>query len=176
MSKASAAIESKRELYEKAKAATPKNADGSVNETAVIESLAAIIDFDENVARLRIAKTIINDLCKASPEPYGQLSFPGVGTWGWEPTRLIRSEGKLIENAKATLPYKLDDAQRSSDHAADSQASARRKQYESTVFTKWATAEMEKGRRMDELTWGECVEAIGVYDPLGSNDASEAQP
>ena len=162
-------------MYEQAKAKTPKNADGSVSEADLRRELKRIIPFDEDAIREREAKRIINSLCKPVPGHHeGQLCFEGFGTWSYDPHLLIRSDdGLLIENYKATPRFKLADARRSARHADEALASSRRKQHESDVFMEWALEQQRKGIKETDITWGCCIEALGVLNPLGTDDSDE---
>ena len=92
-----------------------------------------------------------------------QLSFPGFGTWPWEPRRLVRSgDGDLIENRMASLRFKLADAQSSGKDVDEARASYRRKKHEADVFTAWTIEQRQAGALHAELTWGRCVEALGL--------------
>lgn len=168
-------LDNYRTIYEKAKTAAKQNADGSVAESEMVLRLMDLINIDVASEKERKAKQIIDALCKSkSDHAEGQLCFPGFGSWDWEPLRLVRSEhGNLIENAKATLPFKIADTQRSERHAADAQASSRRKRHEVDVFTAWTVQQMQEGVPSAELTWGRCIEELGVHDPLAPPSTDE---
>jgi hypothetical protein len=86
--------------HETAKACSAGSPDGSVPEAEVCSQCKRIVDIDDDAEREGMAKHIIDTLCEeGTDEDSGQLSFPGFGTWHWEPRRLVRSDnGDLIEN------------------------------------------------------------------------------
>jgi hypothetical protein len=80
------------------------------------------------------------------------------------PERQRRLDRKQV----ATLRFKLADAQRSGKHVEQAQMSYRPKKHEADIFSAWTIEQIQAGAPPAELTWGRCVEALGLHDPLVS--------
>jgi len=91
--------------------------DGSYREIDLLEELAKLLPIDLAREKLKKAKKLIDNLAKpGSTEPDGQLSLPGLNPYDYEPDRLVRdNSGNIVENSKATPPFKTAEAQRARD-------------------------------------------------------------
>lgn len=129
--------------------------DGGVDEQTLIETLAKEIIIDVAEEKIRRAKDLIDRQTKPnSTEPLGQLELPGISQpYPYEPERLIRDDlGKIIEQRRATPPYKRAEAQRASKHAEEAAFHSRIKNEEAGQFSQWAIEQIKKGRKQG-IVW-----------------------
>ena len=157
---------------ENALATLERNDDGSVDEKALIEAVAELIDFDADAERMRRAKAAVNRLRRpGSTAPAGQLTFPTLLPYAYEPRRLIAdNDGHVVEQAEARPEFKRAEAERARNNARRASEWANRKTGESEAYAAWAIEQFRKRRKASEVTFDNFVRESGVWSD------SEAEP
>ncbi len=141
--------------------------DGGVDEQTLIETLAKAITIDVAEEKMRRAKELINRQTKPnSTEAFGQIELPGIVVpYDYEPDRLIRDDlGKIIEQHRATPPYKRAEAQRASKHAEEAAFHSRIKNEEAGQFSQWAIDQIRSGRKQG-ITWKNFINETKIWKP-----------
>lgn len=95
-----------------------------------------------------------------------QLCFPVADTWAFDPDRLIRCDGFLIENSLATLKFKETGAERAEKESREAAEESTKNKREAEIFAKWAIERMDADDAAD-LTWGRCVQELGLVPEEG---------
>lgn len=159
-------IEWENGLVTEAKAHVARDKEQGMQEVALEQALARLIEVDPDKEKLRKAKEIIANQKKhggIDPVTAAQLSLPLGDSYAYEPDRLISDDtGRIIENCKATIRFKQADARRAREKVAEQQVWASRKTEESEIFSSWATEQALKGRPALDLTWGNCIAETGL--------------
>jgi hypothetical protein len=165
-----------QEAIDMALAVLERNEDGSIDEKALIDEVAGLLDFDElSERRNRATRALKKRRSPGSTEPEGQLELPTLEPYAYEPRRLIAdNEGHVIEQAEAKTRYKTAEAERARDVARRQAYHADRKSIEATHFAQWVIDELGRGRDKADLTFGVFVHEAGVWS--AGNAAPEADP
>lgn len=153
-------------LYEQAVAGVTRAPDGSYREDDLIAELIKLINIDTQREKAKKAKRIIDNLAKpGATEPDGQLCLPGLAPYDFEPERLVRDEyGNVVENQMASPSFKTADARRARKHAREASEWSDRKSEEQEIFGAWAMKQVYAGRPAAEITWGNCVKELGLWN------------
>jgi hypothetical protein len=163
-------------LLDEALAKVKRLKDNGANEEDLIAVLIDAIVIDVAEEKRRRAKEIIDrgTKPKGSP-PHGQLALPGIDPYPWEPKRLIRDDkGRIIEQENATLPYKTAETQRSGKHVEEAVRWNIRRTTETGLYAEWVVAQITKGRKKREITFGNfVVENYWEDDDDGLAEAAE---
>jgi hypothetical protein len=114
----------------------------------------------------------------------GQLDLPGFGTCDYEPERLIRHDGTIIENERALPEYKKADADYAKRRAIELQINAEEATEwadqlaaEASLHAEWAREQTRQGRT--DLTFGRFIREMGyLSEPMrvGPSDADSLVP
>lgn len=152
-----------------------RNEDGSVDEKALIDDVAALLDFDEDQERRNKATRAIKR--RRSPghsTPDGQIAIPGMEPYAYEPNRLVAdNEGHVVEQAKCRPHFKRAEAERARDKAIRQAVWANRKTQESESFAGWSLDQAVNGRPASELTFGSFVLGAGFWREAGVDTEPE---
>lgn len=153
------------QAVESALAALDRNDDGSVDEKSLIEAVAELIDFDADAEKMRRAKAAVHRLRRpGSTAPAGQLTFPALLPYSYEPARLIAdNEGHVVEQAAARPEFKRAEAERARLNARRASEWANRKTGESEAYAAWAIEQLLRGRGLHEVTFDNFVRESGVW-------------
>ena len=140
--------------------------DGGAVEEELVTTLKAYIHINVEEEKERRAKDMIDRRTKPkSTKPDGQLMLPGIDLpYDYEPERLIRDDGgKIIEQRKATPPYKRAEARRANKHLEEAAFWAKIKNEEDGQFAQWAYKQIRKGRKQNEIVWGNFIIEEGIW-------------
>lgn len=159
-------------LYEQAKKGLKRNADQSLVEDQVRAALAKIVrdKMDPDAMANQKAAHIIECLTKQPGEDDEDDDKPtqlrldlGGEVYGYAPTRLIKDAvGNIIEEDKAPLSFVLDELARSSDNLRRASLWNSRKAKKAAHFQRWVVTQQANGRRVLDLTWGNCARETGI--------------
>jgi hypothetical protein len=170
------------DAYAYAWAHARRNADDSRTHEDLVRLVAASIDFDAEEAKLGKARRIIARRMRAGQTAAeGQVVFPGMEHYGYEPHRLLADDdGNLIQNERARMKYKAAEARRAQDDAKRAVDRATREQREHAHFSAWADEQYEAGRDPKEITWDTCVRETGLWkdadpEPAGTDPDDESE-
>ena len=155
-------------IYDAALAAVESDTEEAYDEQKLEDAIFARVEFDVVAEKRRIAKRIISERTKVSDDDVGkgQIKLPFIEPYFWQPDRLVRSDdGRIIQNAKAPLSFKLADLARANRHLADAAKWAERKRREFDEFGKWQAAEARAGRPTLELRFGAFIRESGYLIP-----------
>jgi hypothetical protein len=113
----------------------------------------------------------------------GQLDIPGFGTCDYEPKRLIKHDGRCIDNEDALPEYKKADADYAKRRAIELQTNAEEATEwanqlaaEASLHAEWAQEQTRQGRT--DLTFGRFIREMGyLSEPMrvGPSDADICQ-
>lgn len=144
-----------------------RNDAGAVDQKKLIEAVAELIDFDADGERRQKAQRAVNRRRKpGSTAALGQLAIPGLGSYAYEPDRLVADNaGHLVEQDRALVDFKQAEADRARDNARRQQVTADRKTSESEGHAIWVIAQIQAGRPMKELTFGAYIRDTEVWSP-----------
>jgi hypothetical protein len=159
-------------LYDQASKGLKRNPDKSLVEDEVRKALANLVreKLDIDAMAQQKAAHIIESLTKQEGEDgddgeddsHLQLNLFGEH-YAYNPGRLVKdSAGNIIEEDKATLSFLLAELARSSENVARATKWNSRKARKAAFFQQWVQAEMAKGRKVLELTWGNCAKETGI--------------
>lgn len=139
--------------------------DQGIMEDKLVAVVAEAIHINVDEEKLRRAKDLIDRRTKPkSTETSGQLLLPGLEAYAYEPDRLIRDDaGRIIEQKKATPPYKHAEARRANKHLEEVAVWARIKNEESNQFSEWAYNQIRAGRKQREIVWGTFIIETDVW-------------
>lgn len=156
------------DLLDKAQEITKQNRDGGFPEIDLLTALKGLITIDVDAEAWRKAKSIIDNATKpgSTEETDQQLRLPGLEPYYYEPSRLIRDgNGNIIQQDKATPPYKLAELARATKHLNEATEWAKRKRKETEEYIRWDTEQRKKGRS-ENLTFGDFVREAGFLQVL----------
>jgi hypothetical protein len=163
----------RRDLLAKAKKQTKRQADDAMYENELLIEVEKLIEVDVAAIRRQMAKDVIDSETKpGGTDPTGQLCFPGMERYPYEPDRLIRDDqGRLIEQDKSTSGYKFAESGRAAKHAREAGDWAERKRQETELYAKWVIEKQGEGRTAD-LTFGDFVRESGLFEPFEKANAA----
>lgn len=143
----------------------PRNEDGSVDEKALIDAVAKLIEFDEAQERINKATRAVKRRRKpGSSAPEGQIAIPGMDAYGYEPERLVAdNEGHVVEQRVSRPHFKRAEAERAREAARRHQVWANRKTEESEAFAAWAIEQLGQGRRADAINFDIFLKDAGYW-------------
>jgi len=159
-----------QQIVDEAARGLPRNPDGSLIEGHLRAALARILREKVNLDVIadQRAAAVIDTLTKQAGEDDDeasdalQLSLFGE-SYGYNPQRLIKdSDGNIVEEDRATLPFILAELSRSSEHVRRASLWNSRKARKAEHFQKWVAGELNRGRTAIDLTWGNCIRETGV--------------
>lgn len=141
-----------------------RNPDGTIIESSLVDIVAHAIDFDPDKERLGLAQRIVSRRKKpGQTAPAGKVTLPGLGLREYEPDRLVADDdGNLIENSRATVQHKKAEARRSSANADRANERADQDRSEAALIETWAAEQQRAGRDERELTFGACLDELGL--------------
>jgi hypothetical protein len=144
-----------------------RNDDGGVDEKALIDEVARLIDFDEEQERRgKATRAVRRRRSPRATEPDGKLALFGLEEYGYEPRRLIAdNDGHVVEKDKARPEYKRAEAQRAREVARRQAVWAERKTAENEAYAAWALEQLAKRRKGKDITFGTFVRETGVWSP-----------
>jgi hypothetical protein len=144
-----------------------RNEDGSADEKKLIDEIVELLDFDEQQERRNKATRALNQRKKpGASEPDGQITIPGLGTYGYEPDRLVAdNDDHIVEQAKARPNFKEAEAARARKNARRQQIWADRKTEESALYAEWSLKELASGRDLAEITFDAFVRDADLWGP-----------
>ena len=154
--------------YERALRLVARNEDGGFDEKVFLELLASLMTVDLETEKWNKAKRLLQShSTPGKTEADGQLSLPGLGTYAYEPERLIRDDtGHAIEQRAALPDYKAAEAARAERNADNAQRWARRKTLEARQHAQWALEELAAGRRQyKDAVFGTWVHDADIWSP-----------
>jgi hypothetical protein len=166
--------ERQRELYKEAKAKVKPNENRSVVESQILDVLTAKLleSQDPQIAARRDAIKLIDNLTKHPGEsedddddgPQLKLSLPKHNdTYSYDPERLIKdSVGNIIEEKDAPFDFKVAEMARSGENLHRASTWHTRKTRQVAHFQEWMAKQIEAGRPLRELTWGNCIKETGI--------------
>jgi len=162
------------QAYENAITAVERNEDGGVDDKALIDEVASLVDFDAAKERYSKAKRIVDKHRRpGSSDSDGQLAIPGLEPFAYEPKRLVSDgDGHSIEQAKARPHYVMAEAQRAQKNARHALEHADRKQRLANEFSLWAMRQLAKRRRAADITFDIFVRESGTW----SAESAEPEP
>lgn len=162
------------EAYAKALQNIPREPDGGIDEKALIEEIAHLVDFDEDEERRKHALRVVRGRRKpGTTEAVGQLSIEGFDAFAYEPERLIAdNDGHVIEQGKAPVRYKQAQAERTRETASRWIRFADRAQKETADFAQWVIEGYQTGRDTASMTFDHFVREAGLW----SEEAAEPEP
>jgi hypothetical protein len=160
-----------QQLIDSAKVGLARNPDGSLIEgqlrTALAKILRGKVDLD-TIADQRAAAMIESQTRQPGegegddPPPPMQLSLFG-DSYGYNPLRLIKdSDGNIVEEDAATLPFILSELSRSSENVRRASMWNSRKAQKAVHFQKWIGEARKEGRKETDLKWGNCARETRV--------------
>lgn len=155
-------------ILDQAKEETKRNDDGSFVEDSLIANIKKRLFFDAEREHTNKAKRLLARAKRPGHTPKtGQLILPGFNdSWGFEPDRMVSDEtGNVIENDRVLPRFKAAATTRSSDNLDLVFEQHRRLEAENKVFQAWALEQALAGRKLEELTWGNCVREKGYLKP-----------
>lgn len=143
----------------------PRNDDGGIDEKALIDAVAELIDFNEQQERINKATRAVKRRRKpGSSPPEGQICLPGMEPYGYEPERLVAdNEGHVVEQRTCRPNYKRAEAERSRNVARRHQIWASRKTEESEAYAAWTIEQLASGRRHGEITFDAFLHETGYW-------------
>jgi hypothetical protein len=155
------------EAVDRALSTVPRNPDGSADEKTLIDEIMALLDFDpEQELRNKATRALDRRKKPGASEPDGQITIPGLGTYGYEPDRLVAdNDDHVVEQAKARPNFKEAEAARARKNARQQQIWADRKTEESALFAEWSLKELAAGRDLAKITFDPFVRETGLWDP-----------
>jgi hypothetical protein len=158
-------------LYEQAKKGLKRNKNRSLVEDQVQAALAKLLrdKMDPDAMAMQKAAHIIECLTKQPGEDDDddkpeQLRLDlGGEVYGYVPQRLVKdSVGNIIEEDLAPLSFVLDELARSSANLRRATIWNSRKATKAAHFQRWVAGQMEAGRDILDLTWGNCARETGI--------------
>jgi len=155
--------------YEAATAKLTPAKDGSFDMDDVAEKMADALTIDVRAAQLRQAMADLQ-LLRGDDEddgpgvPAAQLNLFGEGRLvDYDPFRLVLGpRNRVIVHYLATLEYKEEERTRATLNRVRAAEKEARKAREVQLFAAWSGAQAAAGRNPLHLTWGRCVEEIGI--------------
>lgn len=153
------------DAYEYAWRHASRNPDGSIIEGNLVRLVAEHIDYDVDRAKLGLAQRIVARRKRPGQTASdGQVCFPGMELYGYEPQRLLADDaGNVIENKHARVKFKAAEAKRAQQDVVQAADRAAREQNELGHFSVWAADELAAGRPQSEVTWDTCVRETGLW-------------
>lgn len=166
------------EAYSKAVQNVDRIADGGLDEKALIEEVAGLVDFDEAEERHKKAARIVRGRRKpGTTEAVGQLSITGFDAFAYEPERLIAdNDGHVIEQGKAPVRYKQAQAERTRETASRWIRFAGRAQKEAADFAQWVIQGYQEHRSTASMTFDHFVRETGVWSEEPVDSEPEPPP
>ena len=148
-----------QEAIELALRQVPRNEDGSLDEKAVIEAAARLIEIDADQERRKRAARALQVRCgPGKTEAIGALQLFDDTRYAYEPDRLIKDDdGHVIEQDAASTHFKWAEARRAQRNLDRCAARSRRKNAEVGAFQQWTINQQAEGRDLDELRFGTFV-------------------
>lgn len=152
------------ELYAKALDLTPANEFQQRNENDLLANFAKLIPIDVAEQQHKEAKSYLDQLSRpGATEPAGQLNFDW-GTCNYEPRRVLRCDGMVVDQEFASYKFKVAEAERARENAQAVTAQADEKQRETLAFGAWIVNEASTGRPQLELNFGNWVREANILD------------
>ena len=152
--------ETAADLVRKGLANLPRDDEDAVQGALLVEYVAQRLP-DPDVAAIKRSQAqsaIKRQRQHHTTQVDGQLSFDDLGTWDYEPDRLILAgNGTLVEQQRAHARHKADEAARTGEKAAQAQMQSQRRYAESAAFNIWQIDQLRAGVDYKELTFGTFV-------------------
>ena len=160
------------DLVGKGMSALPRDEQGNVDQSELVDYVASRLEFDEQAERRRKAVRLIGLRRKpGSGTADGQLSFNGVDPYDYEPDRLVlgdeAEDGRvpIVENSRALSKVKQADARRKMKKATEAQCQAERAQHEASAHGQWTVERLMAGEDVSDLPFGRFVRESGAWQP-----------
>jgi hypothetical protein len=155
------------EAVDQALRTVPRNPDGSADEKKVVDEIAALLDFDmEQERRNKATRALDRRKKPGASDPDGQITIPGLGTYSYEPDRLVAdNDDHIVEQAKARPNFKEAEAARARKNARRQQIWADRKTEESALYAEWSLKELASGRDLAKITFDAFVRDTDLWGP-----------
>lgn len=144
-----------------------RDGNGAVDQKKLIDAVAELIEFDaDDERRQKAHRAVARRRKPGSTAAVGQLAIPGLGSYAYEPHRLVADDnGHVVEQDRALVAFKQAEAERARDNARRQQVTADRKTSESEGHAIWAIEQLQRGRPMRELTFGAYIREAEVWSP-----------
>lgn len=144
----------------------PRNEDGQAVEQSLVDIVERVIDFDPAEERRKKAQRIVSARKRpGQTAPAGKVMLPGLGTFEYEPDRLVADDdGNVIENSRALARHKRAEARRSALNADRAVERAEQDRAEASLFEAWTVEQHRAGRSPAELTFGVYLAESGLLD------------
>jgi hypothetical protein len=132
----------------------------------VAERIADRIVVDVRAMQMRQATTDLELLRREDADDPGelQLNLFGEGSLvDYDPRRLVLGpNNRIVEHCLAPLDYKRAERDRAKANLDRAEAKHAIKHREVELFAKWSLEQRAAGRPTLDLTWGRCVNELGI--------------
>ena len=151
------------DLVRKGMAKLQRNIEDGVGEEPLVEYVAnRLPDPDIAAIKRRRASDAVRGLRNHGvTEADGQLTFPGIDPYDYEPDRLVLSDdGTIVEQHRAKPKAKAAESTRTMRKAQQALEQARRRQVEDAAFSQWALERIRAGADYaNDISFGAFVTA-----------------